>query len=219
MNRAPRSEDIKVDEKHLIYLRDLAANKSFGNQASYAEFESDGTLVFNGDATVWKDIKFPMAPPKTTGAGNPSLVTYNGNMRGYAFAVNDAHDFDPQEMDHDAKIGSTATWHVHWLSRSNDGTNRAVKWELEYDVEPSSGAVPSPTTASVEITITAGSAVNTVQRDNITTFTIPAIARLAGARIKRIASAGAAPSVDPVLRAVHFHYEIDTVGSREILTK
>jgi hypothetical protein len=160
-----------------------------------------------------------MAPPKTTGAGNPTLTTYNGNLRGYSFAVNDAHDFDPQEMEHDSKVGSTATFHVHWLSRSNDGTDRAVKWEIEYDVEPASGAVSATTTVSAEITIPAGTAVNTVFRDNIATFTIPAIARLVGARIVRIASAGAAPSVDPVLRALHFHYELDTVGSRQITTK
>jgi hypothetical protein len=187
--------------------------------AGYTEFEVDGTLVFNGDATIWKDVMFPMAPPKTTGAGNPTLTTYNGNLRGYSFAVNDAHDFDPQEMEHDSKVGSTATFHVHWLSRSNDGTDRAVKWEIEYDVEPGSGAVSATTTVSAEITIPAGTAVNTVFRDNIATFTIPAIARLVGARIVRIASAGAAPSVDPVLRALHFHYELDTVGSRQITTK
>jgi hypothetical protein len=183
------------------------------------EVEKDGTLAFKGNATVWKDVMFPMAPPKATGAGNPTLTTYNGNLRGYSFAINDVHDFDPQEAEHDSKIGSTATFHVHWLSRSNDGTDRAVKWELEYDVEPDSGAVPATTTASVEITIPTGSAVNTVFRDNITTFTIQAIARLVGARIKRIASVGAAPSVDPILRAIHYHYELDTIGSREITTK
>lgn len=194
-------------------------NKKYGGATHYSEFEADGTMTMKGDATVWKDVMFPMAPPKTTGAGNPTLVTYNGNMRGYSFAVNDAHDFDPQEMEHDAKVSSTATFHVHWLSRSNDGSDRAVKWQLEYDVEPASGAVSTSTTVNQEITIPAGSAVNTVFRDNITTFVIPAIARLVGARLTRIASVGASPSVDPVLRALHFHYEIDTVGSRQITTK
>lgn len=194
-------------------------NKKYGGATHYSEFEDDGTLHFAGDATVWKDVMFPMAPPKATGAGNPTLTTYNGNMRGYAFAVNDVHDFDPQEMTHDSKVGSTATWHIHWLSRSNDGSDRTVKWELEYDVEPENGALATPTTIDVETIITSGSAVNTVQRDNIETFVIPAIARLAGAKLKRVASSGTEPSVDPIVRALHFHYEIDTVGSREILTK
>lgn len=194
-------------------------NKKYGGATHYSEFETDGTLHFAGDSTVWKDVMFPMAPPKTTGAGNPTLTTYNGNMRGYAFAVNDVHDFDPQEMTHDAKIGSTATWHVHWLSRSNDGSDRTVKWELEYAIEPASGALAAPTTINVEVTVASGTAVNTVQRDDIGTFVIPAIARLAHARLKRIASSGTEPSVDPILSALHFHYEIDTVGSREILAK
>jgi len=194
-------------------------NKFWQVPTNYSEFESDWTFHMVGDATVWKDIKFPMAPPKTTWAGNPTLATYNGNMRWYAFALDDAHDFDPQEIDHDAKIDSTAVWHIHWLSRSNDGTERKVKFELEYAVEPASGVLPSPTTASVEITIPLGTTVNTVHRDNITTFVIPAIARLAYARIKRIASSGTEPSVDPIIAAIHFHYEIDTIGSRQILTK
>jgi hypothetical protein len=193
--------------------------RSFGGETNKSTFEADGTLVFEADATVWKDVMFPMAPPKTTGAGNPTLTTYNGNIRGYSFAVNDVHDFDPQEQEHDSKIGSTATFHLHWLSRSNDGTDRAVKVELEYDIEPASGALPSTVTASAEFVIPAGSAVNTVQRSDITTFTVVAIARMVGARIKRVTSVGAAPSVDPVFRALHFHYEVDTVGSRQITTK
>lgn len=197
----------------------ISGPRRFGAASNHSEFEADGTLKFAGDATVFKDIMFPMAPPKTTGAGNPSLVTYNGNLRGYSFAVGDAHDFDPQEIEHDAKIGSTATFHVHWLSRANDVDERTVKWQIDFDVEPSSGALSAPTTASVEIAIPAATAVNTVQRDNATTFTIPAIARLVGARVTRIASSGTEPSVDPVLRALHFHYELDTVGSRQILTK
>lgn len=197
----------------------ISTPRKFGTATDYTEFEADGTAVFKGAATVWKDIKFPMAPPKTTGAGNPTLTTYNGNMRGYAFAVNDAHDFDPQEIDHDAKIGATATWHVHFLSRSNDGTDRGVNYQIEYAIEPASGALPAPTTISAELTIPAGTAVNTPQRLDIGTFTVPNIAMLAYARITRIAAVGTAPSVDPILGALHFHYEIDTVGSREILTK
>jgi hypothetical protein len=185
---------------------------------NYTEAEADGTLHHVGDATVWKDIMFPMAPPKTTGAGNPSLVTWNGSMRGFSFAVNDAHDFDPQEIEHDAKIGSTATWHIHFVSRDNE-TERTVKYELEYAIEPESGAIPAPTTVSAEFTIAASTTVNTPQRGNITTFVIPGIAKLAYARITRIASSGAEPTTDPVVSGLHFHYELDTIGSREILTK
>jgi hypothetical protein len=197
----------------------ISTPRKFGTVTDNTTFEADGMVVFNGNATVWKDIKFPMAPPKTVGAGNPTLTTYNGNMRGYSFAINDVHDFDPQEIDHDAKVGSTATWHVHFISSSNDGTDRGVAYEIEYAVEPTTGILPVPTVISAELTIPAGTAVNTPQRVNINTFVVPTIAKLVYARIKRIAAVGAAPSVDPILSALHFHYEIDTVGSREILTK
>lgn len=193
--------------------------QSFGGVTDKSTFEADGTLVFEGAATVFLDVMFPMAPPKTTGAGNPTLVTYNSNMRGYSFAVNDAHDFDPQEINHNAKIGATATWHVHLLSRASDGSDRTVKYQVEYAVEPITGALPAPTVISAELTIPAGTAVNTPQRLNIGTFVVPTIAKIVYARMVRIASSGTEPSVDPVFSALHFHYELDTVGSREILTK
>lgn len=191
----------------------------FGDASNNTEVEADGTIHFNGNATVWKDIMFPQSVPKATGAGNPTLTTWNGGLQGYSYAVNDTHAFNPEEIEHDALVGSTATWHIHWISRSNDGTDRAVKWQLEYAIEPTSGAYPATTTISAEFTVPAGSAVNTNFRSDIGTFTIPHIARLVWVTIKRITASGTAPSVDPIVGAVHFHYEIDTVGSRQITTK
>lgn len=221
-------KDQAPPETDAFSMRDLLAwtnsvmnwinNRKIGNSAGYSKFEDDGTLVFVDDATVWKDIMFTHSPPKATGAGNPSLVAWNGDIQGYSYAVNDAHSFDPQEIEHDAKVSSTATFHVHWVSRTNVGAERAVKWELQYAVETNT-TIPSPTTASVEITIPANTAVNTPMRDNITTFVIPNIARLVYARIKRVAASGTAPADDPVLGAIHFHYQVDTVGSRQIITK
>ena len=185
---------------------------------NFLEVEIDGTVRFVGNATAWKDIMFPQAPPKTTGVGNPSLVTWNGNQRGYSYAVGDANDFDPQEIEHDALVGSTATWHVHFITRDNE-TERTVKYELEYAIEPAAGAVPAPTTISAEFVIPANTTVNTPFRENLGTFVIPGIARLAYARLARIASSGTEPTSDPVIGGIHFHYEIDTLGSRQITTK
>lgn len=186
--------------------------------ASYTEIEADGTLRFRGGARVWKDIMFPQAPPKTTGAGNPTLVTWNGNLRGYSYAVSDVHDFDPQETEHDAYVGSTGYWHLHIVTLDNE-TERTVKYQLEYAIEPASGAIPAPTTISAELTIPASTAVNTPWAFELGSFTIPAIAKLAYARLTRIASSGTEPTSDPIVSGLHFHYEIDTMGSREKLTK
>ena len=166
----------------------------------------------------WLDIKFPMAPPKTVGSGNPTLVTWNGSLRGYSFAVGDVHDFNPEEIDHNAKVGSTAYWHVHFVTRDNE-TEATVKYQIEYALEPESGAVPAPTTVSAEYVIPAGTAVNTVARLDISGFQVDSIARLVYARMTRIASSGTEPSTDPVVGALHFHYQTDDRGSRLISSK
>lgn len=187
--------------------------------ANYTDIEADGTLEFNGNATVWKDMVFPMAPPKITGAGNPTLVSWNGNIRGYSFAVNDVHDFDPQEFSHDGKQASTATFHIHWISRTNVAAARTVKWEIEYTQANYSAVFPAASTANIEVTVPSGTTALTHYITDITTFTTANIASQMYVRLKRIASSGTEPADDPVVIGVHYHYEIDTIGSRGILTK
>lgn len=187
--------------------------------ADYTEVERDGTIAFKGNATVWKDIFFPQGTPKATGAGNPTLTTWNGNLKGYTYAVNDAHDFDPQEFAHDGKQGSTATFHIHWISRTNVGAIRTVKWQIEYAQANFNGIFPATTTVSVEVSIPASTTALTHYITDITTFTTLNIASQMFIQLKRIASSGTEPADDPVVIGVHYHYEVDTVGSRGILTK
>jgi hypothetical protein len=193
--------------------------RRFGGSTHYSEFEADGTLEFNGDATVWKDIFFPMAPPKTVGAGNPTLTTWNGNLRGYSFTVGDAHDFDPQEFVHDGKEGSTGTFHIHFISRTDVAASRFVNWQLEYSQANRNAAYPAPTTVNLEFEIPADTPVNTHFAVDISSFTTGLIASQMYLRLTRIAAAGTEPADDPVVTGVHYHYELDTVGSRQIFSK
>lgn len=192
----------------------------FGTGSGTFTLEGDGFPVLDGEATGWHDVEFPQAVPKETGVGNPTLATIIGNIKGYAYAVGDVNPFDPRETVHTSKIGSTATWHIHFISMANDGTDRAVKWQLEFTPEPDSGPYLATTTISVEVAIPAGTAAKTPMRVNIGTFDITVIARLMHCTLTRIASTGVAPSIDPVVGGVHYHFEIDTpAGSRQILTK
>jgi hypothetical protein len=169
--------------------------------------------------TIWKDVFFPMAPPKTTGAGNPTLVSWNGNIRGYSFAVNDVHDFDPQEFPHDGKQVSTATWHIHVISRTNVAATRGIKFQLEYTQANFSGVFPAATTISFDFTVPANTPVNTHVIIDLGQFTAGNIGSQMYARLTRIASVVTAPATAPVVIGVHYHYELDSPGSRQILVK
>lgn len=179
---------------------------------------TDKTLVLG--ETVWKDVFFPMGTPKATGAGNPSLVNWIGNLSNFSFSINDVHNFDPQEFPHDGKQGvATGSIHIHWVSRTSVAATRGVKWEVEYSQTNVDGVFPSPTTISVDVIIPANTAANTHFLTPIGTMTTGNIGSHMVMRLKRIASADTAPAADPVVLGVHYHYEVDTVGSRQISTK
>jgi len=194
-----------------------------GGEADNAEFENTGFAQLNGDAAGYTDIFFPHGMPKLTGLGNPTLVTYLGNLRGYEYAVNDAHDFDPQEYYHQCVVGGPVIWHLHWLSRTNVAAVRTVKWELERSIVSPGGVevVISPN-AVIEIVIPANTPANTQFVTDIVTDTVANIgpAWIFSARIKRIASSGTEPATSPIVKALHAHVKIDTPqGSRDVWTK
>lgn len=199
------------------------SNMKFGTATDYTEFEADGTIRLNGEATGWLDIKFPQGIPKTTGAGNPTLVTYLGNQRGYAYAVNDVNDFDPQEYDHNCKVGAPFTWHLHLVLRANDASIRYLNFEIERSYLSPTGVETQITpNATAEFSISAGTTVLTGKLMDLITDTVPGIgpAWMLSARIKRIAASGTAPSVDPIIKALHIHAEVDTpAGSRGVIAK
>jgi hypothetical protein len=182
--------------------------------------EPDGTVAFKGNATVWKDVFFPQGVPKTVGAGNPSLVTWNGNLRGYAYAVGDANDFDPQEFPHDGKEGSTGTFHIHFVLLSATNGDK-INWQIEYSQSNINTTFPASTTISAEYTVSGSPTAPYHVIFNIGTFTTLNIASQMFCRITRIAKSagGTNPASDPLIIGCHYHYELDTAGSREIITK
>lgn len=219
-----------ADDDHAQYL--LLAGRAgqrvvsplvIGTATDNTTVEADGTILLNGNAAGYVDIFFPHGLPKTTGVGNPSLVTYLGSLRGYEYAVNDAHDLDPQEYYHQCVVGGAAIWHLHWISRTNVAAARTVKWELERSfVSPTGVETLISPNATVEITVPANTPALTHFVTDITIDTIANIgpAWMISARIKRIASSGTEPATAPMVKALHCHVKIDTpAGSRLVSSK
>jgi hypothetical protein len=170
---------------------------------------------------VYRDVFFPQGSPKATGAGNPTKVTWIGNQEGYSYAVNDVNTFDPQEYDHMGKVGAPVVWHVHWVSRTNVAATRGVKWELEWTWALPSGVFVSAVTQSAEFTVPANTTANTHYLTDIYTYTPTNVTpgSMFSVRLKRITAAGTAPANDPVVLGVHFHYQVDTMGTRQVAIK
>jgi len=200
-----------------------------GNATDYSFFEADGTLVFNGAATVWNDWNLSRDFTPTAGAGVPLRNVLVGNIVKDQFAVNDALQYMSTELLHDWKEGTDLQVHIHWATGGlNDATVRGVKWEIEYTVcNPLESGVaptvfPATVTQSLEFSIPAAQPDRTHRVSTI--YTIPGSTLKIGAqllmRLKRIASVtNVAPANDPFVISFGVHYQADTVGSRTVSSK
>lgn len=171
--------------------------------------------------TVWVDVDFPIII-RTTGAGIPSLTTFNGRLKMPQWQVNDANEFESQEFIHGWKEGSRGYWHAHLNTNGLDATDRYVRFELEFGYTGANGLWVFPAVVDTgDLLIPANTPSKTQIIFPLANF-LPADTKIAGhaiAYLKRIAATGAAPTNDPWIPMLQMHVECNTWGSNEIITK
>lgn len=194
----------------------------FGDGTNNSIVEKDGTLRFDGTATVYDDLVCPLFVARTGTSNVPIWTALVGNINAYSFAVNDWLEFST-ELLHSYKEGSNLEIHVHWAINGSNVDDRYVKWEVEYSIANTNGGTfGSSTVIANETKILANTATKTNMYTSVGTIsgtglTIGAQLML---RLRRIAAVGgSAPSANPYAVNVGIHYEKDTVGSRQISTK
>lgn len=210
--------------KFFAYMYDTVA-KTFkigdtsGN--NYTEFESDGSMRFNGDATVFDDA-FPVQLFTPSGTSAPDLITVAGGIVGWGFDGNTTTEYlyGSVELPHKYKEGSDIDFHIHQVNFTAGAGD--VKWNLEYVWAPITGAIPSvATTVSSVNTIASGDVRNCKP---VTIATISGVGRkisdvLMFRLYRNPADAADTFPADICVTAMGCHYEIDTVGSRQPLVK
>jgi hypothetical protein len=187
------------------------------------QIEPDGTIKLLGNATVWDDLRVPLfsrgggtAPSYSSGfAGNSGLYYWS-------FAGNSTNNmYFEMQMPH-SWAGTTIYPHVHWSpTTTNTGT---VRWLMEYtwcNVNSTFGASSVFTMDSVvsvssqwnNIIAPSGDGITPSASQNaISSIMIGRIYRAGGGTGDTYANAAALLSID-------FHFEIDTMGSRDTTTK
>lgn len=207
------------DTTRLSISRDGATY--FGDATNNMQIEADGTLIFNGTATVWDDLRVAMdrgqnatAITYLPGASSGPEIWYFRNGQGV-----EAMSFVVQ-MPHSWKEGSTIYPHIHWLPSTTTTGN--VEWNFEY-----SWANYDATTPQVFPAITTSTVVTngpfTLGTHLITALTSSnAGISATGKRVSSILicriwrnSSNAADTYggDLGLLSLDFHYEINTFGS------
>lgn len=194
------------------------------------QIEADGTLKFNGTATVWNDLVLPLDSARVPASNAPSWESFVGNLNAYAYGVNDFQEFTA-ELLHGYKEGSAFTFHIHGALNATTAQEEKVQFEIEYsvadantttgigDVFPDgSGALLTHELVIPDATPDLSNIYITIGVDVAATFAIGATIK---GRIRRIAKSAGGNELtgDIFVTQVGIHYEIDTVGSRTELTK
>ena len=212
----------------LLIQKDLEVQRSayFGSMTNYSQFESDGTYVMNGAATVFNDLVVPLSSAKVPPANAPAWSSFVGNLNAYAYDLNDFQEFST-ELAHSYKNAATIEFHVQGAVNGSNVDDRTIKFEIEYtiaDIPPEAGfgdVFPATTTINAELTIPASTTDRTgftidIGDDVTGNFVQGAIVK---GRVRRIASTGTEPTGDPFLTEVGLHIESDTIGTRTATAK
>lgn len=207
----------------------------FGDVSSgnYSQFEDDGTLVMQGNATVWEDIRVPITSVKTRGVADPGFTMFKNNATGapttgvyiYWFDKTTEEElFFTVQMPHDWKQGTTIYPHVHWVPKTTDsGTpaDKVVCWGLEWtwcDVDEVFPAMTEVRTEDSVSGLVADTHVMT-QIDSISGADHTISSMLLCRLFRSADSISDTYNDDAGLLEIDFHYEIDTLGSRTATSK
>jgi hypothetical protein len=213
-------ERMTVDNAGVTKIGDIAG----GNDT---KIEADGTLMFEGDAEVWDDLRVSMDEgdhgaelddmPGVSNGPQIWYFRYDEKVDAMCFVV---------QMPHSWKEGSTIYPHVHWTPKATlSGT---VEWNFEYSWQNYNSTTPIafPGITTNSIVSEAGLVTGTHHKTSLTASnagidgTNMKISSLLICRIWRNSSTtGDTYNDDAGLLSFDIHFQIDTVGSRGTFSK
>ncbi len=198
-----------------------------GGVTNYSEFEADGTLKFNGAATVWDDLRIVPGAFQFGGSADPTISDWQPGGSGatfkvYKFQKND-EAFASCQMPHSYKLGSDIYFHLHWTpgDRGNEESGATVGWKLDYSIANTGSDFPASTTLDLS---DACSGADDRHEKAASVQVSGAGLTLSHAILLRIYRTdtgaddtwtGVTAAQSPVLLEIDIHFEMDTVGSRQ----
>ncbi|MDD5150921.1 MAG: hypothetical protein PHC28_10670 [Flavobacterium sp.] len=189
------------------------------------KIEGDGTLVFEGNAEVWDDLRVSLDKGSNSaslqyvwGSTGPQIWYFRNNegLEMMSFVV---------QIPHSWKEGTVIYPHIHWIPNASRTGN--VEWNLDYSWQNYDATTPQvfPTFTTSTVVTTGPFVANTHRITSLTggsglDGTGKKISSVLICRIWRNSSNSADTYGDDAgLLSLDFHYQIDTVGSREQYVK
>lgn len=198
-----------------------SATHKFGAGINRTLIEEDGTVKFEGNATIWKDL-LPTAvyQPQSTSAPNITLIGGTGNLKAQEFPNNGtSEEFHPTwQLSHEWKEGSIIVPHLH-LYIPNDANGGVLDFRMVYSWVNvnGTGLVEGTLTGTITRAANAGINSNAILSFGNLDGTGMKISSLLAAKIYR--NTADTYNGSCWLRSADLHIECDTVGSRTALVK
>lgn len=203
----------------------------FGSSTDYLAIEADGTPELNGDAVVWDDLRIVPGSFDRPGASDPSMVSYQPGGSGTAtylwqWAKNNIASFTIQ-LPHSYKVGSDIYCHAHWTPgpRGNEENAALVGWKLDYSWANLNEAFGAMATLDLSDACDGVDHKHQMTPDVVISGDEKGVSSMLICNFKRTDTgdddtwAGTASGSLPMLLEIDFHFQIDTMGSRERTTK
>lgn len=193
--------------------------------------ESDGTVRYENNATVFDDIMvFPDATGKN-GAKSPTMSQYKNDGASsqgvylWMFSQTEEQEvFFTIQLPHGYKTGTSLYPHVHWTTASGTPSGTDVVWSLEYTIIAIGGTFSNTTTINAtnvigSITLS-GTSQHIISSFPAISGTGLSISTVIIGRLYRNVGHASDTFANPVgLLGFDIHFEKDTDGSRTEYTK
>lgn len=184
------------------------------------KIEADGTLVFEGAAEVWDDLRVSV----DNGSSSAALGYLPGDSSGgQIWYFKDASGLETlsfqAQLPHSYKEGTNIYPHIHWMPKATEPGN--VEWNLDYTWVNYDATTPLTFPATTTNTVVAMGSFTS--RTHLITSLASGGLDGTGKKVSSILicriwrnSGNTADTYrnDAGLLSIDFHYQIDTVGSR-----
>jgi len=185
----------------------------------------------NKTSYTWDDLRIVPGAFKFAGTADPSLVNWQpggsgATLKVYAFKKNDVV-FASCQMPHSYKEGSDLHFHIHWTPKNRGSTEsgKYVGWKVDYTIADVHGTFGSTTTLDLSDACTGTNDYHEITSSvNVSGIGLH-ISHMIILRIYRSDTGtddtwvGTTNATSPVLLEFDIHYQKDTIGSDEELTK
>ena len=190
---------------------------------------TDKTVVL--DVAVYDDVRVNTGNITRPGGSDPAWASVQPSGSGTAtylleFAKNNYGTFVVQ-LPHSYKEGEDINVHVHWTpgNRGNEENGAAVGWKIDYTWANIGGSFGAISTLDLSDTCDGTDWKHQMTSDVVITGTSKNISSMLICNIRRVDTgaddtwAGTASGQLPLLLEVDFHFPIDTMGSRTMISK